>query len=87
MKRGVFRKFAKFKGKHLCQSLFFNEVADLTPETLLKKRLWFFPVIFNTFSYRTPLVAASMAIQNMTESYRKIQSTILKHIVKQFFRL
>ena len=44
-------------------------------------------MIFNTFSYRTPLVAASMAIQNMTESYRKIQSTISKHIVKQFFRL
>ena len=28
-KRGVFRKFAKFSGKHLCQSPFFNKVAGL----------------------------------------------------------
>ena len=25
--KGVFRNFAKFTGKHLCQSLFFNKVA------------------------------------------------------------
>ena len=30
----------KFKGKHLCQSFFFNKVAGLSPATLLKKRLW-----------------------------------------------
>ena len=27
-----FRNFAKFTGKHLCQSLFFNKVAGLRPE-------------------------------------------------------
>ena len=27
MKKGVIRNFAKFTGKHLCQSLFFNKVA------------------------------------------------------------
>ena len=27
MKKGVYRNFAKFTGKHLCQSLFFNKVA------------------------------------------------------------
>ena len=27
-KKGVLRKFAKFTGKHLCQSLFFNKVAN-----------------------------------------------------------
>ena len=32
--------FAKFTGKHLCQSLFFNKVAGLRPAILLKKRLW-----------------------------------------------
>ena len=37
--KGVRRNFAKFAGKPLCQSLFFNKVADLRPETLLKKRL------------------------------------------------
>ena len=28
-KKNVLRNFAKFTGKHLCQSLFFNKVADL----------------------------------------------------------
>ena len=27
----VLRNFTKFTGKHLCQSLFFNKVAGLTP--------------------------------------------------------
>ena len=27
MKKGVLRNFAQFKGKHLCQSIFFNKVA------------------------------------------------------------
>ena len=35
--KGVHRNFAKFTGKHLCQSLFFNKVADLSLATLLKK--------------------------------------------------
>ena len=38
--KGVLRNFAKFTGKHLCQSLFFNKVAGLRLATLLKKRLW-----------------------------------------------
>ena len=29
VKKGVFKNFAKFTGKHLCQSLFFNKVAGL----------------------------------------------------------
>ena len=47
--KGVFRNFAKFTGKHLCQSLFFNKAAG--PATLLKKRLWHrcFPVNFAKF--------------------------------------
>ena len=49
--KGVLRKFAKFTGKHLCQSLFFNKVAGLRPATLLKKRLWHrcFPMNFAKF--------------------------------------
>ena len=41
-------KFRKIHRKHLCQSLFFNEVAGLRPATLLRKRLWqrCFPVNF-----------------------------------------
>ena len=47
-KRGTLKDFAKFTGKHLYQSLFFNKVAGLRPATLLKKRLWHrcFPVNF-----------------------------------------
>ena len=53
-KKNVIRNFTKFKGKHLCQSLFFNEVAGLRLRplaTLLKKRLWHkcFPVNFVKF--------------------------------------
>ena len=48
MQKGVLRNFTKFTGKHLCQSLFFNKVACLTPATLLKRRLWHrcFPLSF-----------------------------------------
>ena len=41
----------KLTEKHLCQSLFFNEVAGLRHATLLKMRLWHrcFPVNFAKF--------------------------------------
>ena len=50
-KKGVPRNFAKFAGKHLCQSLFFNIVAGLRPATLLKKEALAqaFPVSFVKF--------------------------------------
>ena len=35
-KKGVLRNFAKFTGKHLRQSLFFNKVAGLRAESVLK---------------------------------------------------
>ena len=56
-KKVVLRNFAKFTGKHLCQSLFFNKVAGLKSPTLLKKRLWHrcFPVNFAKF-LRTPFL-------------------------------
>ena len=34
--RGVLRNFAKFTGKHLCQSLYFNKVAGLRPVNFAK---------------------------------------------------
>ena len=48
----------------MCQGLFFGKVTGLWPATLLKKRLAqvfsseFCKISTNTFSYRTPLVAA-----------------------------
>ena len=54
IKTGVLKNFAKFRGKHLLQSLFLNKVAGLRPATLLKKRLWHmcFPVNFAKY-FRT----------------------------------
>ena len=47
-RESVLRNFAKFRGKHLCQVLFFNKVAGPNPATLFKKRLWHrcFPLNF-----------------------------------------
>ena len=39
IRKHALRNFAKFTGKHLRQSLFFNQVACMKPATLLKKRL------------------------------------------------
>ena len=57
IKKGVLRNFAKFTGKHLCQSLFLNKVEGLRPSTFLKKRLRHrcFPVNFPKF-LRTPFL-------------------------------
>ena len=50
-KKVVLRNFSKLTRKHLCQSPFFNKVAGLKPETLLKERFWHrcFPVNFAKF--------------------------------------
>ena len=50
-KNGVLRNIAKFTGKHLCESLFFNKFAGVRPATLLKKKIWhwYFPVNFAKF--------------------------------------
>ena len=37
-KKGVLEKFAKFTEKHLCWSLFFNQVACFQPTILVKKK-------------------------------------------------
>ena len=42
------KNFPRFLGKHLCEIIFFDNVARLKPATLLKKRLWrkYFPEDF-----------------------------------------
>ena len=65
-KEAVLRDFPKFTGKHLCQSLLITKVGGQSWQLYLKRTLaQVFPVNFakiwkNTFSYRTPLVAASI---------------------------
>ena len=79
-KKGVLRNFAKFTGKHPCQGLFFNKVAG--PCNFLKKETLaqvffceFCKISKNTFSYRTPPVAASAYIMKFF-SNRLIQFTM-----------
>ena len=60
-KTGVLRNLAKFTGKSLRQSLFFNKVAGLTEKQTLAQVLscQFCQISKNTFSYRTPPMAVS----------------------------
>ena len=52
-KRGVLRNFTKFTGKHLCQRLFLNKVADLVAF------LWILRNFYKHFFYGAPPVVAS----------------------------
>ena len=64
-KKGVLRNFAKFSGKHLCQSLFLIKVAGLSCNFIKKETVAqvfsceFCEFYKNTFYVRTPLVVAS----------------------------
>ena len=54
MIKGLLRNLAKFTGKHLCQSLFFNTVR---PATLLIKRPWHRCFPLNSAKFlRTPFL-------------------------------
>ena len=57
--KSILKSFAKFTGKHLRRSLFFNKVTGFRSATLLKKRLRhkFFTVHFVKF-LRTPFLTA-----------------------------
>ena len=44
-KKGVLRKFAKFTGKHLCQSLFFDKIADLRQSDCLSTYIFSFTIL------------------------------------------
>ena len=50
LQKGVLRNFAKFTGKYLCQSLFFNKVSDTVV---------FCKISENTICCRIPLLGAS----------------------------
>ena len=74
VKKAVLRNFIKFSGKHLCQSLFFNKVPGLRPGTLAQVfSCEICETSKNTFSYRTPLVAASSSSHQKTcKSHHKM---------------
>ena len=71
---GVLRKFAKFTGKHLCLRIFLNKVV-IKEETLAQVFSCKFCELFkNTYSYRTPLVAASLVCCHLFHKKWGLQS-------------
>ena len=92
MKKGVPRNFAKFAGKLLCQSPFFNKVADLRPATLLKKDTLaqmfsyeFCEIWKNSIFHRTPPVVASAVLSanyRFLFSYMKIIKSFRKYRIR-----
>ena len=57
-RKGVLRYFAKFTGKRLYKGLFFNKVQTLVQVLSCE----FCKISKNTFSYKTPPVAASVKL-------------------------
>ena len=88
VKKGVLRNFERFTGKHLCPSLFFNNVV-----TLLKKRLRHrcLPVNFVKF-LRTPFLLNSSPLKisfSKMHFFREkqlimLQSLFLYHFLAHF---
>ena len=90
-RKGALRNFAKFTGKHLCQSLFFDKVEGLRPATLLKRRVWHrcFPVNFRKF-LKTPFFIAMFfcIFRDLYQRYKhlllKVHRSQLTSLIKQF---
>ena len=84
----VLRNFAKFTGKHLCQSLFFNKV----PSFLLKKILWHrcFPANFvkflRTHFFIEPLWWLLLMFLNLTTSTQVFPVNIAKFLRTAFLK-
>ena len=106
-KKDFHRNCTKFTGKYLCQSVFFDKVAGLRAATLLKKEA--LALVFscklcqvckNTFSYTTPLLAATALVLNLLmtlpgssifsiklwESLSNLLVVVLKQTSLVFFR-
>ena len=73
VKKGVLRNFAKFTGKHLCQSLFFNQVAGGTCNLIKKETLAqvfsceFCEIFKNTFFTEHVWATASLPRSNSVQ--------------------
>ena len=70
-KKGVLRSFAKFTGKHLCQSLFFNKVAGLR-YFFIEHLWWLIPKAIAT------LFSVGKASQNRVSCFSRLFLTKVK---------
>ena len=84
-KKGVLKSFAKFTGKHLYQSLFFNKVVGLRFATLLKKRFWHRCFLVNFAKFlRTPFLYNTsgwllLIARDMTKSLKTQKQMDMTH--------
>ena len=86
-KKGALRNFAKFTGKHLCQTLFFNTVAGLPKSCNLIKKETLVQVFScesceiskDTFFHKAPLVAASKAVRHCLSMLTQIVRCYKNH--------
>ena len=93
-KKGALRNFAKFAGKYLCQSLFFNKVADLKACNFIKKEnlAQVFSCEFSKF-LRTPFLTEHLwwLLLKLTSweavCYIKLTALVTTHAVKQCITL
>ena len=88
-KTGVFKIFAKFTGKHLCQSLFFNKVAG--PKTSFKKRFCFlvsFVKFLRTlFKQNTSGIQKKKKINKEAELNQSIFISVIKYHCDTLYRV
>ena len=70
-KKDVLKNFAKFTGKHLCQSLFFNKVAGLRP-FFIEHLWWLIPKAIAT------LFSVGKASRNRVSCFSRLFLTKVK---------
>ena len=75
--KDILKNFAKFTGKHPCQSLFKNKIAGFMPQSFAK-------FLRHNF-YRTPLVAASDSKIIYFSIPRFLYALIIKQVNNQMF--
>ena len=75
-KKGVLKIFAKFKRKHLYESLSFNKVVGLRSATLLKKRLLHRCFLVNFVEFlRTPFLQNNSGRLLLKETFAETPKT------------
>ena len=89
--KGLLKKYAKFTGKHLCQSLIFNKVASLSLEDLISTiapplfQLTYTSCRIIQFTHAKTVFKATNYLQNscftlkLNESTNKETKTLIKN--------
>ena len=82
-KKGVLKNFAKFTGKYLSRSLFFNKVAGLRPGTrLLKKRFWHRCFLVNFANFlTTPFLTEQWLLPVIFLPILQLETSIFSKII------